>query len=752
MKANKKILGFILFMVGFLLYFSTNVFASCHGSGLKCENITHQFVCDNSPGCSWSGGACSGTLSPGVDCVNITDSFACEQTSGVCTWSIENFSFYGYTYKTNGEPLNGTNVTVQIYVFSQQGPPSLHGEYSTLSNDSGFFNLTLPGNNSYHYKPIVRHFNGSDVDYVGKSLPEFPYMEFSHLNAEIKFYLWEGATINLTVFGLGGEKNFTYMVKDTKLGYPVDELVGEGVSVAQRTIYLPANRNYSIMVFPKEAFPFSYEIDNLSSYNTTPIHIDLRLNASEKLIWVSGYATLNGLGAGFDNLYVLGYILEPGDMVFYDWPIPCNISSWRRNETHVFNESDYFNATSGFYNLTLIGSAQGSNILLYAIAKNGSTYYGAYRNISLTATSLDIIDFNFSLQPLLGSVVTNISCEIFGAESLKIETKAVKFRLQNASGTAVNSAHLSVEVDYSTFNSAKFSWMTDISQENNGTVTLPLLNSSIEMQIFTPGFAPLSTTKTVQELSAEQVNITLTQFNPGGIDEVFSDLFIDMLVNNDTCNVPYPPQGCSLLPQTNFTHFNPLSIVIGGGEMSFRMTKLSNNITVHYKNVDLLASGPPDVLFDSSANITQNQTVIEQAWRFGSTGPEIYSSVLLGMPYSDSEINDSANITVLIEKLYDDNWQVIWDASVNTTDQIPEKYLDFDMQWFNTTTNGVLCSKTNSSAAMCYVNTTDNMVWIQIPHFSGLGPNLYGEAPTIQTYTIPLFQGWNLISVPLGII
>ncbi len=42
---------------------------------------------------------------------------------------------------------------------------------------------------------------------------------------------------------------------------------------------------------------------------------------------------------------------------------------------------------------------------------------------------------------------------------------------------------------------------------------------------------------------------------------------------------------------------------------------------------------------------------------------------------------------------------------------------------------GLTCSKTDQTAT-CYVDTTAHMIWMQIPHFSGVGPTVVGTAPT----------------------
>ncbi|RLE45598.1 hypothetical protein DRJ22_04030, partial [Candidatus Woesearchaeota archaeon] len=112
--------------------------------------------------------------------------------------SVLAFDFYGYTKNATGGVLNNTNVTLQIWNFTNW---SIAATYSNLSDGNGFFNISsieeYSGN--YGYKPIIAHYNGNDADYVGKPLPEFPLYEFKNASQNATFYLQEGATINLTI-------------------------------------------------------------------------------------------------------------------------------------------------------------------------------------------------------------------------------------------------------------------------------------------------------------------------------------------------------------------------------------------------------------------------------------------------------------------------------------------------------------------------------------------------------------------------
>ena len=337
--------------------------------------------------------------------------------------------------------------------------------------------------------------------------------------------------------------------------------------------------------------------------------------------------------------------------------------------------NDTINATTGFFNITLPATLGGMKLLLFANAEKNGTYYGNFRNITLTIGGNDTTNFNFTLHELIGSNST-LSVEKAGQEkeTVNISTKESSFKLTNGT-IPVKNAHIEVRLDYTDINGSEFTFMADVSPDSNGIFKLPLLNHSIDrINIFSPDFAPKKLSLKASDLATQPVTITLKTFRPEGIgNQTFEDIYIDMIRNTPECDVPYP-KNCSLMSEKNISEFNPLSVVMGGAKMSFRMKKVSNNITVHYVNVDLFASGPPDAVFDPNSSDTKGDT-FAQVWRFGSEGPEIYDYVIIGIPYKEASqsqtgFNESAKINLSIPYLYDDNWNVIWNQSAgdNTTD------------------------------------------------------------------------------------
>lgn len=657
-----------------------------------------------------------------------------------CAGSVSAFVFNGTIADVNGVALNNTVINITIWIMGGQGP-QYNSCNSTTSNESGWFSVNVTDGSSLMYKPIITHTNttGNFVDYVGQALPTLPYSEFSTLS-NISFYLKDAGTINITAINNTGEYiPFGYILKDTKLGYEVS--MSQNSSATGVAISVPKDRNYSIMVFPPQVTPsinfvpvsfnwnnfsatVSYNITNnngvnLSRYDATAKTLHKTFNVTESFAWVSGYINDSGID-NWTNLTIIPYVLEPSNMIFMNMGgLPYNASAWR-------GSSDSYDLTTGFYNITLpYASAETVRYLLFAAATNGSEYRGSFRNITITG---DVTNINFSMYGLLGDVsVMNMSDSMGGARHIA-PTKKQAFNLVNSSGSIFLSitAHTETRVDYSSYDAIEFTFMEDLSSAA-GTFYLPLLNLTgiKNMMIYSADYAPKKIKKSAAQIKANN-SITLAAFNPGGISETIdsSGITIELYRSNSSCDAPNPPSGC-LLDSATSAAFNPLSTIIGGGDLSFRMSY--NNITVHYKKVDLLASGPPDAMFDSSGDENSSGANLEAAWRFGSAGPDIYDEVLVGIPY-DSTVDESAPFSILLTSLYDNDWDVVWNSTSNPNGEnyktvADGDYADYNQSWLNSSSGGMPCSISDQTAN-CFVNRTNNMIWLKIPHFSGIGPTV----------------------------
>ncbi len=647
------------------------------------------------------------------------------------------FYFRGNTSNETNVALNNTNVSIEVYSMGGQQGPSLQTTFYNSSDATGFFNVSVTGQYSgqqYMYKPVLKHYLNNattgTLDYIGQSLPQFPQQMIAFLTmapaSPMNFYLRKGGTINFNATnrtgGTNANQNFTYMIKDTRLGYPITE--NFNVEQGNVTVHVPRERNYSIMIFPNRSLPIYYNLNNFSDYANTSYTVNITFDTGVAFKWVSGNATLSDGSANFENLNVIAYLMEPGDMLAKKHPMPENMAAWQQGG----GWPNTFTNTTGFFNITLPGSAQGTgvNLMLFATAKYNSTaYYGSFRNITINYSQDNVTNFNFSLAPLLGNV-GNITLDRSTGGRTNVTTRLLPFQLINGTdGTNITQkfAHVEMEVNYSTActNCSSFKWMLDADQADNGSFSVPALNANIrKINVFMQDFAPIKTSKNTTQLAPSPVNITLASFNntkPDGTQ--LSGIFMDMLLSKPECDVPNPASGCSLMPDPttgqNMTEFNPFKVVLGGGKISLRIKQTSTRITVHYKNVDMLASGPPDALFDESAS----GSAIEQAWKFGSKGPEIYDEVLIGVPISSSLSVSS----VKLGKLYDENWNAIWDLSAgNTSADRPSDYSEFPDAWF---TNGQTPSTTNPSSSV-YIDSTNGTLWLRIPHFSGVGPTISG--------------------------
>ena len=676
---------------------------------------------------------------------------------------VSAWTFNGTIYNVDGSLLNNTVVNITIWQMGGPTGMSLVGANSTTSNASGWFNLSVAENSDWMYKPVITQTNTttSAIDYIGQSLPQFPYREFVN-TSDLNFYLRPAGTINITAINRTGDRiTFRYQVKDTKLGYPIASEFSNPVSEA--VVYVPRDRNYSIMIYPDQAMPVSFDWTNfsstssynivagLSTYNVTTHTVQKTFNSTDNLIRLTGYIqnTSGNDFADWNEFTIVPYLLEPGNMIYLgdNAGMPYNMSAWN-------GQSDVYNLTSGFYNITLPGPAESATYILFATAKNGSSYYGGYRNISLSYPDSST-QLNFTMYSLMatnwGSLNGNISLnDAVSWGKVNISSAKQQFNLINSSGSIISNlnAHLEVKVDYTNYGAREFTFMTDLSS-GNASFYLPLLNASVkEMNIFSQSYSPKRVgTKTAAQI-LNNSNITMTTFNPGDIDgsDIMASVQVALYKSNSTCDLPNLSASCVIADSASMdpaaaNSFNPLSSIIGGGKINFRMGLLSSGIIVEYINVDMLASGPPDALFDDSAT-TSTSGSFDSAMRFGSNGPTIYNYVLISMPYTEGStsttgLNENADVNMSIPTLYDENWNIIWNATANGTSGTSlagnqSHYLTYSTQW-QTLMGQNNCTRNQSefnSTNPCYLDTSNNRIWIRLPHFSGTKPSVAGSVIT----------------------
>ncbi len=684
----------------------------------------------------------------------------------------------GTVYDISGNALFNATVNVTI----RDSSFSVVGYNATQSNQTGWFNLTVTNSAAWFYQIDITHFqqNKTDgtttIDYIGQSLPSFPYQELQN-GLSTNFYLRDGGTLNISaVNATGSPIAFQYMVKDQSLGYPIS--MGFTSYVTNKVVYVPRDRNYSIQIFPNQSMPVSYNWNNfststsynitagLSTYNATTYVLNKTFNVSTNLIRVNGYINdTAGSINGWNEFTVVPFILESGNMVFLgdNAAMPYNMSAWVRNCGAGTDPcSDNYSLPLGFYNITLPGPAESSNYLLFATGRNATGYYGGYRNMTLNFSSA-ATQINFTMYPLMSTnwAAANNNITMNDATNWNqrnISSARQAFNLVNSTGALSGlSAHVEVSLDYSSYNATNFTFMTSISQSGSSSFYVPLINSTgiKEINIYSQMYAP----KRLGTMTAAQIiannNITLSQFTPGDVDggDISSNLKIALFKSNTTCDVPNPSSACvigSNDPSSgqNFDDFNPLQSIIGGGKLSFRMGLLSSGIIVHYVNVDMMASGPPDALFDDSTSESTSGD-FSSAMRFGSNGPTIYDYVLISMPYtegssSQSGLSETGDVNISIPLFYSENasgsidWNTpAWNVSSNGTNATlfagnHSHYSARSSEWQTLMNNNTCVTDVSTFNATnpCYINKTSNRIWIRLPHFSGTRPSISGTAVT----------------------
>ena len=700
------------------------------------------------------------------------------------------FVLNGTVFDINGNRLANATINITVRSTTNWG---IVGYNFTTSNESGWFNITVTNNALWMYEPKTTHINTTIPtknysDYVGQSLPAFPSFMYDQLGS-LNSYLRPAGSFNLTAINSTGQRTaFNYQIKDVLLGYPVaDSFNFESGGVFEANVVVPADRNYSVMIFPNQSLPVSFSWNNFSSsatynittpasgnnishYNGTTKTVNKQFNITMSLPRINGTANFTGAinVTGLDNFTIVAYLMEAGNMVH------ATYGSMLYNMSAFTGGTDVFFANNATFNMSLPASAETTTYLLFATGRNGTNYLGAFANLTIQYGASPV-NIDFMMRGLLGNL-SYIGLDNAGDFSNKKLVASAKqgFQLVNKTNSSLSQAfsHIEITVNYSNWgNVPEFTWMEEIPQTGNGNFSIPLLNVTgiKEMNIFTGGgdYAPRRVELTVAQilsrrhvqggsnLNLSMYNITMNSFSAGDIDGqmVASNISMALYISNSSCDVPSPASNCLIGGSgQNMSNFNPMSAIMGGGKLSFRMG--TGNISVHYVNVDMLASGPPEALFDDSATDRTSGSAFDQAVRFGSGGPTIYDFILVSIPYAEtvgSGLNDSNDVNMTIPLLYDDNWNAIWNTSANGTSAGAlannfTHYVAKQSEWTyllgqnNCTTN---VNEFNVSRP-CYIDKTGNVIWIRLPHFSGTGPSIVGSvvaAATTTTTTSPVGGG-----------
>lgn len=677
----------------------------------------------------------------------------------------DTIDFHGYVMNASNksQPMEGVNVTFTVY----EDPDTINDTFTNQSEEDGWFNVSgiynFSKDEGYTFGVEFVKDDGSDI-YVGPSLPQFmkgtldgsiigPGGVTQKLNNNT-FYLREGAMINITTTNMWNETHEYfgyYQIKDEKTGYIVeDKFFGGDNMVNNLTTYVYADKNYSMMIAPNGTLPVNTKIttNNLSNgyhhhqFNTTE-NSEVRLN---------GTVMIDGKEPNFTNLYVLVYLMDQSRMIF--------MGDQGSAFLNITDGNDEYNATSGYYNISTIGIADGSEAIVMPVGFNSSgdgEYYSGFKNVNLDYEGPDPgeIDFN-NLTKMRGNesylrvdTFGNAPGDFEGEDGFgNITANLFKFNVLDSENNPVEDAFLEIQLDYSSLNMTNFTFIT-----SGSNIEVPLLHDAgiKRINVFSRTGAPLKTTISNSTLSDHSSEYNLTLKNSmEAIDpdtgNPLEGLFIDKIELKDSCFVPnYNASKCSYFGATQEA-FDPFGIVMSGAKMSFVMGN-DAGITVMYKNVDMLASGPPDVAFDSEGQASEDESTFAQAWRFGSSGPEIYDEVIVGIPYTPGSstqtgFDESSQMNLTIDNLYNAEYSSVWNSEDNNTTDIENADVDSELYNFKSYLgteyenylNGTYpeCDEDNENLTngLCYKDTTNNMVWFRIPHFSGVGASPTGAIIT----------------------
>ena len=733
-------------------------------------------------------------------------------------YTTTNFSYTGYIYNRTGSPIDGGVAEVTVTAMGQDSMASF-GSFSNTSNETGFFNITnIPilqdwstadtnpsggMGQGLFYRIAAYEYNDSSHNYAintSRTLPDLPASELKHYLPSPEFYLIPAITFNVTAEGQiyshegppsYGDKNFSLNVKDQDLGYSVAEF---DTSTNYHLFSVPAGRNYSLSIYPNEAFPMSIRFNNISNwcedsigsfqewdvvgvkpgvnsscmqYNGTYL-INITVNTTSTPKNLTGNFT--GIpGGALSNMSIVAYTMETEDIVYEGYPLPYNIGALNSPIWTQYN--DTYNLTDHNFSIKLPATMANSYLMLRAYAKNDTTgiYYMGTNFTNASNQNLNVTDMNFTMEPLINGSLHSISSNNISDNwnnTVLANTTTVTFRLINETYNHLDTLNVFVEVTRERWDGSPYKTMID---GQNGVFNLSLVNGSgiDKLTIYSQQYAPISTPVSAEILNGTGsdnrffnatnesgiCNITLRQF--GQFDPLGENnaIQMNMYLSNESCNIPNPPESYALFDTDQGEgQFSPLNAILKG---DVNMMITAGNATVYYINVDLLASGPPDAAFTDEGE----QEEFSALWKFGSQGPEIYDYVLIGVNYTGMPFEDKNEIYLNFPYLYDNEFNEIWNqskghgiAEINNWENLSD-YNDYLNSPYESYLNGtgVFCDPNDPtlSNGIAYDDEQNTTIWMKIPHFSGLGGELTGsggppvlsnEYPTNQTTDISLNQ------------
>jgi len=798
---------------------STNYTVTNTTQSVTWEKSNQQGFAFDSSEHFWFNASSNASLGGSSFRITANHSYLGQQNITMQVYTTTSFYYTGSIKNRTGQPLVGATGMLTVQAFSMDGPPTTIGEFTANTNATGYFNITIipcvedysaincsntsmgPGSMSaLMYQLSGLQYNDRSDLYatnISTTLPQIPLSELKCMLQDPEMYLYPALSFNVTAIGPQFEwnqttqsveitnysaKSFELHVKDLKLGFPVKEY---GTQAYRRIFSVPKLRNYSLNIFPDQSFPVNIRFYNITSvcenatpgadnifgidgvntsctaYNGTYL-INVTINTSYAAEYING--AFNNITDPL-TMQIVSYNMESSDMVFEDWALPINIAL----EQNRSAAEDAYNLTTKTFNISLPATYAPSYLMLRAYAQNATGYYMGSYIIYCSNGTFNVSTMNFTMQRLRnGTVTRSISTNDVANQwntTTVVNTTAILFNLVSSNGTLLSDQNPFIEIKRE-LGSSEYMYMAN-AQNGQFNVSVPVGAGFKKLNIYSQQYAPVSAVVLPAMLNGTYsnsiincsiingsaiCNVTLRSF--GSFDPLGENttMMMDMYLCNTSCNIPNPPRQYSLCPETNQSNFSPLNAVLKGDiNLMIKTNTSTGNISVYYINVDLLACGPPDAAF--STNGTETDGGLDTAWQFGSQGPDIYSYVLIGIPYNSSYDNNTLKVT--IPKLYDNDFNVIWNESngdnittIRNSAVLYELYGDFLNTSYEAYLNGtgVLCNASDPtlSTGLGYKDVTNHTIWIKVLHFSGLGPTVIVEPNPPRNLTATTYNSTRI--------
>jgi hypothetical protein len=624
----------------------------------------------------------------------------------------------------------------------------------------------LPAFPAEMYYPRV--YSGGEMDLM----PQYGFMRQPSLNGTT-FYVGPAAVLNISATNdTTTVQRFGYMVMEQGTGFPLESAGNANVTDVQ--VIVPINRWYTIMamrsnsVFGNAAACASGTFMNDTACRTPPksnstinpttegqiINIKINLAISRK--YMSGCIGVAGNSTAINNISLILPKMAP--WTGFVPPARADVQDINLSNQAQMNVSDpRCPGKVAWYNISVLNS----DYFVEFYGRNGTIaqggeFVGALQNASFSSSDQTI---NITLRPLAGYFSAASANEL--SQGTNTNTTKFTIRVQNSTGGAITQDRPHIEVTLK--NASIFGEVTYIAEATNGAFSLMIPRGITgKVKVFSNNAPPK---EKVLNLSANELNITLINMQGGdggfkrknasgqletmNISQDSFNVNLGFFRAGGTCDVLVPASSCNLTSM-GARDFNPfVALVAGKVNMQLRM---SSGVSIMFYNFDMFAAKQPPMESVINSNATSGGSSANQVWEFGSFVPaDVYDYAIVSIPYLDSVINDSAQINITVPMLYDENWNAVWNSSrgdsiSNITTDVDDYVGNANNRSFNSTgyrnffqTGGALCNTTNNSmtggspAVYCYVDTSSNIIYLRVPHFSGVSPNVAGSAPSTST-------------------